>query len=176
MNMNETKNCPYCGEEILAGARKCKHCGEWLEEEAKPKPVSVVMNDGFDVHFKTVNPKWWQKLLQMYWFNPKSWLLDELEITNNVITVSVKNGQTLSCPLDQLKVRLQEDKYGRKESYLSCGEEKIHFKEVPFMLSDNEWESLFEKLLSLDDVGETKLNKVNLLLKKAIEAGEDVME
>ncbi len=37
--MNETKNCPYCGEEILAGAKKCKHCGEWLEEE--PKPVTV---------------------------------------------------------------------------------------------------------------------------------------
>ena len=27
----QTKNCPYCGEEILAVAKKCKHCGEWLE-------------------------------------------------------------------------------------------------------------------------------------------------
>ncbi len=26
-----TKRCPYCSEEILAAARKCKHCGEWLE-------------------------------------------------------------------------------------------------------------------------------------------------
>lgn len=30
--MEETKRCPYCGEEILAVARKCKHCGEWLNE------------------------------------------------------------------------------------------------------------------------------------------------
>lgn len=30
---NETKHCPYCGEEILSNARKCKHCGEWLTEE-----------------------------------------------------------------------------------------------------------------------------------------------
>ena len=27
-----TKRCPYCQEEILEAARKCKHCGEWLEE------------------------------------------------------------------------------------------------------------------------------------------------
>jgi serine/threonine protein kinase len=26
-----TKRCPYCSEEILAAARKCKHCGEWLD-------------------------------------------------------------------------------------------------------------------------------------------------
>ena len=27
----QTKNCPYCGEEIMVAAKKCKHCGEWLE-------------------------------------------------------------------------------------------------------------------------------------------------
>lgn len=34
----ETKNCPYCGEEILATAKKCKHCGEWLTEETASVP------------------------------------------------------------------------------------------------------------------------------------------
>ncbi|MCR4808561.1 MAG: zinc ribbon domain-containing protein [Prevotella sp.] len=35
--MEETKRCPYCGEEILAIAKKCRFCGEWLTDKEKPK-------------------------------------------------------------------------------------------------------------------------------------------
>lgn len=34
--MNETelkKQCPFCSEEISPTAKKCKHCGEWLEDK-----------------------------------------------------------------------------------------------------------------------------------------------
>lgn len=31
--MEEMKTCPYCGQEILANAKKCKHCGKWLEKQ-----------------------------------------------------------------------------------------------------------------------------------------------
>ena len=29
--MEDVKKCPYCGEEVLATAKKCKHCSEWLD-------------------------------------------------------------------------------------------------------------------------------------------------
>jgi predicted RNA-binding Zn-ribbon protein involved in translation (DUF1610 family) len=38
---NTTTLCPHCGEEIKVIAKKCKHCGEWLDKEAAPTPVQT---------------------------------------------------------------------------------------------------------------------------------------
>ena len=37
----DTKQCPFCGEEINVVAKKCKHCGEFLDEKARPAPAAV---------------------------------------------------------------------------------------------------------------------------------------
>lgn len=33
--MEATKRCPMCGEKILAVAKKCRFCGEYLETKEK---------------------------------------------------------------------------------------------------------------------------------------------
>lgn len=35
--MESKKHCPFCGEEILFTAKKCKYCGEWLPEQEEKK-------------------------------------------------------------------------------------------------------------------------------------------
>jgi DNA-directed RNA polymerase subunit M/transcription elongation factor TFIIS len=38
----ETLDCPYCGEDILAKAKKCKHCGEYLYYHTQSPPASPI--------------------------------------------------------------------------------------------------------------------------------------
>ena len=45
----ETKRCPYCDEEIMSNAKKCKHCGEWLVKP--PKTTEVQQKQKKDEEF-----------------------------------------------------------------------------------------------------------------------------
>lgn len=34
--------CPFCGGDIPAGVKKCKHCGEWIDASQRRKSEEVV--------------------------------------------------------------------------------------------------------------------------------------
>ena len=52
--MEKLKKCPFCGEEILEVAIKCKHCGEWLN---KPKESQEAEEGGNYLYCKNCKEK-----------------------------------------------------------------------------------------------------------------------
>ena len=59
-----TKPCPFCGEEILVAAKKCKHCGEFLEGSMVRNTTQTAKGDKSGESDKKILP-----LLILFWFS-----------------------------------------------------------------------------------------------------------
>ena len=118
------------------------------------------MDKNFSKVFKTRDLNFWKKLAQVYWFIPKSMILDELGISDGILSVKTKNGNSFAAPIDEIKYRFQKDSNERREVKLTHGTEKIRFIEIPWMLSDEEWDMLFVILSEIPDSSKSKYGKV----------------
>ena len=115
--------------------------------------------------YKTHEPSFLQKLFQVYWVNPKSWRLDEFSIDNDTLCFKTQSGKEIKGKLEELKIRVQTDKYDRREVIIKKGKEKLHFKEIDGMLEDGEWDELFEILKSVPDTGMSTLGWITTIAK-----------
>lgn len=115
--------------------------------------------------YRTHEPTFIQKLLQVYWVNPKSWRLDEFVINDDILTLKTQDGKEITASITELSIRVQTDKYDRKEVYVKHDKQKLHFKEIDGMLEDEEWEEIFTILDSVPDTGMTTLGWITTAAK-----------
>ena len=50
--MNNTKHCPFCDELISINAKKCRFCGEWLEEKNEPHLSNTTIIEVFSTKYE----------------------------------------------------------------------------------------------------------------------------
>ena len=96
--------------------------------------------------YKTREPSFFMKLMQVYWANPASWLLDEIKIADGTLTLVRKNGDRFDARLCDIGATYAVDRYERREVNIRCGEKKTRFKEIPGMLSEEEWNEIIAAL------------------------------
>jgi len=93
-------HCPYCGGEISSGVKKCRHCGEWLNSNDKPKnPVLYVLLAFFfgmlGIHnlYSGAKGKGWVKLIMLFGAVPASIIISiPFSLLSVLLTSSNKTG------------------------------------------------------------------------------------
>lgn len=98
-SIDEYKDCPLCGERVLAKARKCKHCGEMLD--APPVPRRVKYDQSMDTFSGTMLL---MVKLAMRAIQELGWKLDAANETLGMVTfqtgISWGSWSGVSCSLN----------------------------------------------------------------------------
>ncbi|MBE6287232.1 MAG: DUF805 domain-containing protein [Mediterranea massiliensis] len=105
--MERTKKCPYCGEEVLTEALKCKHCGEWLNKEVTSSDLQQKgRSSGFFYYY------FWEPIIKRYFDFKGKMPLKQYWISNllvlSLVTLSVTFFLGLLVGLDYINSSLAE--------------------------------------------------------------------
>lgn len=106
MNDN-TKACPFCGEEILSVARKCKHCGSDLE--APPAGVAALGKPGADYGIALLAIPVIATMLIWFWVSSMN-LFQSPGSTLTLIGMATVLATALAAAMEAAKTGMKKDK------------------------------------------------------------------
>jgi len=103
----EMKRCPFCGEEILAIAKKCKHCGSDIEIGASEKVESSKQNTDYGMFLLAIPVV--ATMLIWFWVSGMN-LFQSPGDTMSLIMLLTVLGTAIVAAMEASKVGMQSDR------------------------------------------------------------------